>query len=159
MARLTIEVDGLDAATRRIGRLAAAGRDTTPLMRDIGEYLIRSTKDRFAAQLDPEGKPWKPLSRSYREQKKRNKHRILTLDGHLGGTINYRAGRTEVLVGSPRVYAAVHQFGAAKGAFGATVRGAPIPWGNIPARPFLGLSAADRDEIALLVRDYLAKTL
>ena len=38
---------GLDTAQKQLGALAAAGRDLTPVMRDIGKYLLRSTKDRF----------------------------------------------------------------------------------------------------------------
>jgi phage gpG-like protein len=44
-------------------------------------------------------------------------------------------------------------FGARQGAFGRTRRNGPIPWGNIPARPFLPISengemnAFDKEEI------------
>ncbi len=54
-------------------------------------------------------------------------------------------------IGSPSIYAGTHQFGAAKGAFGSTSKGAPIPWGDIPARPFLGLSDADEADIRDLI--------
>lgn len=159
MARIAVDVVGIDEATRRLGALAAAGRDLTPLMRSIGEYLVRVTRDRFADERAPDGTPWQPLSETTRRRKRRNKDRILTESGALGMQIVYRAGPTEVLVGSPLVYAATHQFGAKKGAFGRTSRGSPIPWGDIPARPFLGLSDADRDEIAVRVADYLRRKL
>ena len=64
-----------------------------------------------------------------------------------------------MLVGSGRVYAGTHQFGAKRGAFGRTAKGGPIPWGDIPARPFLGLSDADANEITALVAGYLASKL
>lgn len=35
----------------------------------------------------------------------------------------------------------------------------PFPWGDIPARPFLGLSAEDEDEVAALLTDYLKGAL
>ena len=38
-----------------------------------------------------------------------------------------------------------------------TRRGAPIPWGNIPARPYLGLSADDETEVVRILRDYLER--
>ncbi|MYE03151.1 MAG: hypothetical protein F4Y03_18125, partial [Alphaproteobacteria bacterium] len=72
-ASLRLELIGLDAAGRRLGKLADAGRDLTPVFADIGEYLVRTTKDRFRSQTDPSGRPWKPLSESYRKRKKRNK--------------------------------------------------------------------------------------
>ncbi|MDE0714088.1 MAG: phage virion morphogenesis protein [Gammaproteobacteria bacterium] len=158
-ARIRIDVLGIGNASRRLGALSAAGRDLRSVFEDIGEYLVRTTKDRFRTQTDPDGVPWKPLSLNYREQKKRNKDKILTLDGFLHGTINFRASSQEVLVGSPLVYAGTHQFGAPEGSFGTTSRGRPIPWGEIPARPFLGLSGDDRDEVEGIVTDYLLKAL
>ena len=55
MARITIEVEGLGAARKHLGALIAAGHDATPLMRDIGEGLLNTTKDRFAANAGPDG--------------------------------------------------------------------------------------------------------
>ena len=61
----------------------------------------------------------------------------------------------ELLIGSPRIYASTHQFGAKKGAFGQTARGAPIPWGDIPACLFLGISDDDGNYIIDAVGDFL----
>ncbi len=66
-------------------------------------------------------------------------------------------GGRAVEVGSNRIYAAVQQFGQPKGASGRTKRGSPIPWGDIPPRPFLGVSSDDREAIADILSDYLAK--
>ena len=81
-----------------------------------------------------------PLSDNARRRKKRNKDKILTLDSGLRGNLSCRAGRDSVE--SPSIYAHVgtHQFDALKGAFGTTSRGGPVPRGDIPKRPFLGLS-------------------
>ena len=54
-AGLTIEVDGLAAVRKSLGKLIAAGHDATPLMRSIGEGLLNSTRDRFATETDPDG--------------------------------------------------------------------------------------------------------
>lgn len=159
-ARIHIDVIGLDRTQRRLGALVKAGRDLTPLMRDIGEYLLRTTKDRFEDERAPDGAPWQPLSEATRRRKRRNKDRILTESGHLGGpSLSYRASPSELLLGSSAVYAGTHQFGAKRGSFGTTSKGAPIPWGDIPAREFLGLSSADSAEIADLVGDYLRRRL
>jgi len=53
----------------------------------------------------------------------------------------------------------VQQFGAKKGQFGKTRRGAPIPWGNIPARPFLGVSVSDRSDILAILAEHLRKAI
>lgn len=158
-ARLTVELTGIEEAERRLRALAEAGHDLTPAMRDIGEYLVRTTKDRFADERGPDGTPWAPLTDRTRRRKRRNTGRILTEHGFLGGQIAYQAGPAEVEAGSPLVYAGTHQFGAEEGSFGSTSGGGPIPWGDIPAREFLGLSDADGDEIEDILRDYLMSQL
>ena len=158
-ASLKVQVTGLDNVERRLRAMAAAGHDLTPVMRDIGEYLVRSTKERFRDEVDPLGAPWKPLSEHTRRRKRRNAGRVLTQDGYLGGTLPFQAGPTSVEAGSPLIYAGTHQFGAEKGSFGSTAKGGPIPWGDIPAREFLGLSDADRDELTDILRDYLLEQL
>ena len=154
-ARLKVELTGIEDAERRLRALAEAGHDLTPAMRDIGEYLVRTTKDRFADERGPDGAPWEPLSEHTKRRKRRNAGRILTEHGYLGGQIVYQAEPTAVEAGSPLVYAGTHQFGAEEGSFGSTSGGRPIPWGDIPAREFLGLSDADGDEIEDILRGYL----
>jgi phage virion morphogenesis protein len=124
------------------------------VMAEIGEILVRSTQQRFATQSDPDGQPWAPNSPVTRARK-RNPH-ILTENGYLGDGIHAQMdGSNAVLVGSNRKYAAVQQFGQKKGASGRTRRGAPIPWGDIPARPFLGISDDDRRDIEETLAAYL----
>ena len=158
-ATLKVKVEGIEEVEAALRRLVSAGQDLTPAMRDIGEYLVRTTRDRFSAEEAPDGTPWAPLSEATKARKRRNAGKILTLDGHLQGQLVYRESADQVEVGSPRIYGGVHQFGAKKGAFGSTSRGTPIPWGDIPARPFLGLSDADRDEVRDLLIDYIESAL
>lgn len=156
--RIRVELDD-DEVRAAFDRLIAAVHDMTPLMRDIGEHLLSTTRERFRSQKAPDGTPWAPLSESTKAKKTRNVGKILTERGFLSGNLAYRAGSDEVLVGSPSVYAGTHQFGAEEGAFGTTGAGRPIPWGTIPARPFLGVSDDDASEIRALVNDYLAEQL
>ena len=62
-------------------------------------------------------------------------------------------------VGSTRIYAGAHQFGARRGACGTNKKGAPIPWGDIPARPFLGVSDADKKTILEIINKRLKKSI
>ena len=162
MAGLTIRVEFDDGEVRRaLDRLARAGTDLAPAMRDIGE---NSTRERFSDQTSPHGTPWAPLTEATKARKKRNQDKILTRDGFLRGTLTYQADADSVEVGSPLIYAGIHQFGAKKGAFGSTAKGAPIPWGDIPARPFLvdadGWLASD-DEVAIrdIILNHLADSI
>lgn len=157
MAGVRINIEFEDSEIRTaMNRLLAAGQDMTPLMRDIGEHLLNTTRERFSDETAPDGTPWAPLSETTRQRKKRNADRILTERGFLRGGLAYRATSDQVEVGSPSIYAGTHQFGAERGSFGSTSRGSHIPWGDIPPRPFLGLSNEDETEIAALVNDYLA---
>ncbi len=144
-----------EALRKALKRLSEATTDTRPIMASIGEHLINTTRDRFRTQTAPDGTPWAPISEGWKRRKKRNRGKILTWRGILRGNIAYRASADEVLVGSPAVYAATHQFGAKAGDFGATKNGAPIPFGTIPARPFLGLSTEDTEAISRIVIDAL----
>ncbi len=138
-----------------LNRLLQSGRNLSPVLKDIGEHLLDSTQQRFARQTAPDGSLWQALSPQYQSAKKRNANKILMLDGHLSGTLRWQVSGNTLLFGSDRVYAATHQFGAKKGTFGKTKGDKSIPWGDIPARPFLGLSAADERDIVDIVHDHL----
>lgn len=139
--------------------LMEAGRDLTPIMADIGEQLINSTRQRFSDQVSPEGEAWSPLSHVTKTKKKKNKDKILTEEGRMRRLLSVQARKDDVEVGSTRIYAGTHQFGARRGAYGATRRGAPIPWGDIPARPFLGVSDGDKKTILEIIQKHLKKSI
>lgn len=148
-------------ALATLDRAEAGLADLTPLMVGLGELLTASTKRRFAQGVSPEGVKWAPKSPTTLNRygaRKSNRVDIRPLfgpSGALNSTIYPEPARDEVLIGSALVYAAVHQFGAAKGAFGTMKNGSPIPWGDIPARPYLGLSAEDETGVGETVGDYL----
>lgn len=140
----------LTELTERVGDLR------TPLL-DIGEYLQQATDQRFRQQVAPDGSPWAPLSPTTLARKKGS--RILRESGLLQDTLRHQVDGDELRFGTDRPYGAVHQFGQSRGASGKNRRGSPIPWGDIPARPFLGLSREDEDEILAIVSDYLLEGL
>jgi hypothetical protein len=41
-----------------LNRLIEAGTDLQPALKDIGEYLVVSTRDRFQQGVAPDGTPW-----------------------------------------------------------------------------------------------------
>ncbi len=136
----------LDDLADRLGDL------TTPL-NDIGEYLQISTDDRFRQKVAPDGSPWAPLSPVTLARKKGSG--ILREKGTLQDTLRKQVTSTELAFGTDRPYGAVHQFGQKKGASGKTGKGQSIPWGDIPAREYLGLSSDDEAEVLLIIQEYL----
>lgn len=155
---ITIEINDA-AVTAALGKLESQLSDLSSVMEGIGEMLVRSTKQRFEALTSPQGMPWaanSPVTLAH----KRDHRPLHGLSGALSSQIFHEAGRDYVAVGSNRIYAATMQFGAAQGAFGARMGRTqktdkvkshdyffPIPWGDIPARPFLGLSDQDERDI------------
>lgn len=156
---ITVEVHD-EEVSRALAALHTRLTDMTGAYQEIGELLVASTKDRFGAGASPAGMPWAPKSPTTLEAYRRRGDRLdfrplFGPSGRLSSEIAYSADRSSVEVGSSLVYAAAMQFGAQKGAFGSTSRGSPIPWGNIPGRPFLGLSDSDRSSILEIVAEWL----
>ena len=176
--RLIIDQAELDRQNAFMAEQAA--RDPSGLMPRLGEYLQGSTQARFKTQTAPDGTPWAPLKQRYARRKRYNKDKVLTLRGYLRSYIHYQARADSVEVGSNQKYAAIHQFGgeidkperqatvryrsvAGKVLFAgkkhkrATERAVTIPvhFVKIPARPFLGISAADAQEIREIISDWV----
>ncbi|MXY06033.1 MAG: phage virion morphogenesis protein [Gammaproteobacteria bacterium] len=156
--RINLDIDDAEVLDA-FNRILRAGQDMEPVMRDVGEALLNSTRERFNSQTAPDGSPWAPLSETTKQRKKRNRDKVLTEHGDLRRDISYRVGPDFVEVGSSRIYGGTHQFGAERGAYGETFRGSPIPWGDIPARPFLGVSDDDARAIDEIVIDHLADAI
>lgn len=175
-----IEIQVDDAQVRdALRRLQAAAGDIRPALREVGEYLIDATRRRFVAGRAPDGKAWAPNSRATLERFLTRRGGAWRKDGRgptrrgerlaagkkpligesrsLSQQWSYAADARSVAVGTPMVYAATQQFGARKGQFGRSRHGAPIPWGDIPARPFLGLSPADQDAVLATIAEHLRR--
>ena len=137
---------------------------------EIGHFLAESTKQRFETGIGPDGVPWEPNKPStiakftHRVGGTMTKDRKLLTKagerrwdskkplidgGFLGEQINHEViGADTLIVGSSREYAAMQQFGGTKAEF-------PHLWGDIPPRPFLGLSIEDE----VMIRQTLAAWL
>ena len=154
--------------TRSIfGRLALAMSDTTPVMRMIGTGLQTSTHDRFDDETAPDGSKWAPLNPVYASTKRgAGILRESAMRGGLQGSITYAAGRSEVRVGTNKVYGAIHQGGGVirpkngdRLVFrmgGKLVKARSV---TITARPYLGISADDEVMILDVIEGALARAL
>lgn len=150
-----------DAVTGLLTRLGAQMSDMTQVFEQLGEYLVKSTKDRFPTGQAPDGTRWAPKSpTTLRMQgaRKSNHYDARPLFGPSGALhqqIFHEASPSQLEVGSNLIYAAVQQFGARKGQFGSMANGSPIPWGDIPARPIFGISAEDEAAIRTILTEFL----
>ncbi len=144
MIKIEINDNEVQAAFKK---LLAAGTHLEPVFRDIGEFMQKSTKDRFIKGEAPDGTAWKKNSAVTLARKKGSKP-LIGDGGHLSTKINYALLNDGVEIGSPFVYAAMQQFGGSKSDF-------PHLWGDIPARPFLGISDADSVNIVAILTEHL----
>ncbi len=138
-ASVTVDSREIDAGLRA---LLMAGQHLQPVLRDIGELLLISHRDRFEREVSPDGEHWDLLTIKYVQEKEYNYDKILVLDGYLMDGLHYNPPTDDTLeFGSNEVYAATHQFGR--------------PDAGIVARPFLGVSLSDEAEILAAVYGYL----
>lgn len=112
----------------------------------IGALVVSQTQRRIDVEKTaPDGTPWKPNHAG---------SETLVQSGALRDTIDYDVSGDQIEVGSPLIYAGVQHFGAVivpKEAShlvfaigGRTIFAKSV---EIPARPFLGISAANENEI------------
>lgn len=129
-------------------------RDLTPVMERIADTMRDATKDRFDAQTSPEGVPWAKKKQSTIDRQTKGKRgadpRPLHYSLDLRSQIFATSGPDFAEVGSNRAYAAMMHFGGQKEKF-------PHLWGDIPARPFLGLSEEDRGAILEIVAEWFTR--
>ena len=130
---------GFDKA---LGKAAQKLGDTQALMESVGEALRSGTIERFDAEEDPQGKKWKPSARAMAGGGK-----TLDKESHLKDSIDYATTSDKVMVGSNLPYARIHQLG------GKTGKGHKV---DMPARPYLGVSEEDMDEVRETMADFLA---
>lgn len=150
MVTLTHTLD-TDAADSALAQMLHDGEDLTPLMQNIGMLLEASAKFRIrSSNTSPENVSWPKSLRA-----KEDGGKTLFDSGRLEESIQYIAGPNQVEVGSNVIYAAVHQTGhtitaKAGGALHFALPGggyATVGSVTIPARPYLGVSDIDEEDI------------
>ncbi|MCY1368023.1 phage virion morphogenesis protein [compost metagenome] len=127
---------------RLAGRLdKLAQLDIEQLLDGIGAEVESQTRRRIQVdKASPANEPWSDWSAEYATTRHSGQS-LLQGEGHLANSITYNVDGNAVLVGSPLIYAATHQFGDAD-------RG-------IDQREFLGLEGQDYDDVVGLIEDYL----
>lgn len=160
-AAITLEITdrGLDAVLASMEQLADPN-DRFEMMDSIGRLVQEQTRHRIATQKTaPDGTPWAPNRRG---------SSILYASHRLAESIDYISTLDQITVGSPLVYARIHQTGGTITAkngkslrFFAGGNGQPIFVKSVtmPARPYLGLSADNIDEIESVVGDFMGAVL
>lgn len=129
-----------------IDKLAQAAQrmtDTTLLTAAIAESLTTVTDDNFESGGRPTWAGRKISTIKNYERRGIKYGGVLQVTGTLRSRIFTSFTRDEAVIGTNVPYAATMHYGAKKGQFGQTKRGASIPWGDISPRPFLPMDEND----------------
>ena len=130
----------------------------------LGQIAKDSTRERFKRSVAPDGRKWRVSIRAAAEGGK-----TLIQTAQLRNSIQMRSNASGFAVGTNAKHAATHQFGDT----GRTIRARRAKvlrfqvdgkWVskkqvrvNIPARPFLGLSEDDMQEMKATVEEFIAR--
>jgi len=151
-----IVVEGVEIAAAKVGAMAEF--NSAGFLDELGALVVSQTQRRIRSEKTaPDGSAWKPNAAGTS---------ILFASGALDDSIHHVVGGTSVEVGSGLVYAGIHQGGgtirpvnAEKLAF--FVGGNFVMTDEVvmPARPYVGISAANAQEIELFAEDFLVRSL
>ncbi len=130
--------------TSLLFKLSQKAVNTAPLMRNIAGIMQDSVEENF----EKEGRPdkWQKLKPSTIKQRTKKGYwpgRILQRRGELAASITSKYDKHSAIVGTNKIYAAIHQFGGDAG------RGGKV---KIHARPYLKL---DDDEVNSIIKAVL----
>lgn len=145
---------------RALRRAADEMGNSRPLMRSIAGIMMRAVEDNFEQEGRPKWKDLHPGTKLTRYLDKTWPGKILQRSGGLASSIQQQFDQREAVVGTNKIYAAIHQFGGktkphvirpktkrALSFGGIVVRSVNHPGSDIPARPFLRLTPGDQREI------------
>lgn len=140
---IEIQPEGLWTLRRRFDRIAAGLHDLQPLMRKLAFVGENQTRRRIEDERkSPSGEPWQRWSTAYAKTRHPGQ-RLLQSSGALLDSLTAFADDQVAGWGSKLEYAAFDQFGS----------------DSIPARPYLGLSEDNIEELLDIADAYVERLL
>jgi phage virion morphogenesis protein len=182
--RIAIEADD-KLARQGLARLAATGADLAPTFRAIGARLVANTLQRFEDQRGPGGVPWKPSQRALDEngQTLIDSGRLRTSITFRAGANGVEVG-TNVVYAAIHQFGGPIKQGARTGTLrfqggrfarqrrnkdgslkppSKQQRDRQVQFGarsiGMPARPFIGFDAQDREDVADIILRHLRRAV
>jgi phage virion morphogenesis protein len=170
-AAFRFDLQGLVQTKDQLDRLMRF--DRRELLQGLAAIGESQTKRRISDEKEaPDGTPWPAWSDSYAAQRPAGKS-LLENSGELYDSVTGEADENAATWGSNKEYARIHQDGGKTSAH--TIRASEAkalqipgvgfrkavkhPGSVIPARPYLGLSDVNRDEIEAEVRAFFEDLL
>ena len=143
---IEIKIDNKDVE-RKLLELAQKSENLRPLMKNIAGIFASATEENFKNEGRPD--KWTELSEATKKQRTKQKKwpgQILQVSGQLAMSITTQYDNESAVIGSNKVYAAIHQLGGQAG------KNKKV---EIPARPYLKLTDDDFNEILDATEHYL----
>ena len=141
---IEIKLDNKEVESRLLDWVKRS-ENLRPLMKNIAGIMADSTEQNFKE----EGRPkWKDLSEKTKTARRKTGHypgQILQVSGQLAMSITTQYDNESAVIGSNKVYAAIHQLGGPAGKNKKT---------TIPARPYLRLTENDYHDILEVIEKY-----
>ncbi len=148
---VVVDIRRLQTAFKSLGAMA----NDKAIPRVAAAALLSSSEQAFEKEQDPEtGEHWADWSDPYLSWREKHGHvpgSILTLNADLARSMTTDYGPDYALIGSPKIYAAIHQWGGTSGM-------APGP-SAIKPRPYMGLDKPGRADIYAAIRKRLSAAL
>lgn len=157
---------------RAMRRAADEMGNSRPLMRSVAGIMMRAVEDNFEQEGRPKWKDLHPGTKLSRFIAGTWPGKILQRSGGLASSIQQQFDQAQAVVGTNKIYAAIHQFGGKTRAHviraknkralsfgGIVVRSVNHPGSDIPARPFLRLTPGDLRDIMETSRNHYARAL
>lgn len=130
-------------------KLAAKTQNLRPLMKNIAGIMMDSVEENFEKEGRPE--KWTLLAKVTIKQRTKKGYwpgKILQMRGDLASSITSKYNDNSAVVGTNKIYAAIHQFGGDAG------KNKKV---KIPARPYLMIGDTENILIINEVQNYLQK--
>jgi len=135
-----------DELQQVLNELAQKSSDLRPLMKNIAGILEDSVEENFEKEGRPKWQGLQPSTIKQRSKKGYYPGKILQMRGELAASITSHYDENSAVVGTNKVYAAIHQFGGQAG------KNKQV---KIPERPFLKLTDSEIKDIKTTVEKYL----
>ena len=152
-----IQVDNREVleALARLGAWSVKGFEHA--LRDIGDHLVTSTKERFHTETAPDGTPWVVTARKRRNPSARILYQSGRLFRSIHRSVNRSAGTVDVR--SDQRYAYQLHHGNPRGR-PRKRRAGETPGRKVsplPARPIFGIASGDEAELLAIVQRHALK--
>ena len=158
----SIQLHGQEKLQRFMQRVLDRVEDPSELWHDISDILVVNTQKRIQTGIGTDDKPWQ---KSWRAQVQGGQ--TLRDTGRLHNSIFARVSGNKISIGTNVVYAPLMHFGGVirpksgdnlkfKTPLGGWVQLKSV---TIPARPYLGISVDDSQEILFEIEEYLMEAL